>query len=148
MVAFGTWQVLQSNLLVAIVLLSPFWFLGIVMWKGLLIRITETQVIVMGPDKLSITKNSVVSSEHLTIPYSEMRSINIESIVMSENPMVIARYRNHRKEMFGGSISVPLPTISHGTKKTYFAENASRVDMEWLVKALKAFVFKKVSIRV
>jgi hypothetical protein len=41
-----------------------------------------------------------------------------------------------------------MPTIEHGTQKTTLADHVSEAEMEWLVKVLKAAVYKKAGKRV
>ncbi len=114
-IAFWTWGVSQSSLLFAAFSI-PFWVVGITMWKGILINISGVQYITTTPHNILITKNGIIFPKQQTITYSEIESIDV---------------------------GFSRPRIVHGTKKTYFAENVSEAEMKWLIKTLKAAIFKK-----
>lgn len=117
-IAFWTWGASQSSLLFAAFSI-PFWIVGITMWKGILIGISGTQYITTTPHNILITKKGIIFPKYQTVTYSEIESIDI------------------------GSVKPRVPTIVHGTKKTYFAENVSEAEMKWLINTLKATIFKK-----
>ncbi|NQU42539.1 hypothetical protein HQ520_04590 [bacterium] len=120
---------------------------GLGMWRGILIGITETQELLLGPDTLSVIKKSVVSSKQLEIPYAEIESVDVQSF-MPRDPFTMARYMRHFTRMSGMWGGISLATIAHGTKKTHVGENVSEAEAKWLVKMLKAVVFKRAGQRV
>jgi hypothetical protein len=120
----------------------PFWIVGIGMWRGILIGITETQQLRLGPVTLSIFKKSVVSSKHIEIAHCDIASIDMKPFI-PRDPFTMARYLRHFLHTQGAWGGVPLATIAHGTKKTLFAENVSEAEAEWLIKMLKAVIAKQ-----
>ena len=142
-IAFWTWGASHGSLLFAAFSI-PFWIIGFGMWRGMLIGITETQNITIDTDTLFFRKKSLVSLKDISLSYSEIESITIENMV-PRDPFTMTRYMRHfmrRSNMMGG---IPLPTVSHGTKKTHFAENISEAEMQWLIRILKALVFNKIA---
>jgi hypothetical protein len=117
----------------------PFWVVGIFMWRGVLLGITERQTIAIGRASLTITRKSLVSKKRQSIPYSEIQTISIEALV-PRDPFTMARHMRGFNSFTAGSIGFQLPTISHGTKQTRFAEHVSDAEMKWLVKTLNVIV--------
>ncbi len=140
-VAFWTWGASQGSWAFAAFSI-PFWAVGIFMWRGVIIGLTEREEIGVGPDELTIFKKSVVSSRLKAVPYSDIESIDIENII-PRDPVTMARHMRHFTNPTGMTTGLPMPTIVHGTKKTNFAENVSEAEKKWLTKVLKAIVYKK-----
>ena len=140
-ITFWTWGAAQGSMLFAAFSI-PFWIIGLGMWRGILIGITETQEVRLGPDTLTIIKKSVVSSKQLDIPYNEIESIDVQSF-MPRDPFTMTRYMRYFTRMSGMWGGIPLATIAHGAKKTHVGENVSEAETKWLVKMLKAVVFKR-----
>jgi hypothetical protein len=145
-IAFWTWGAAQGSILFAAFSI-PFWIVGLGMWRGILIGITETQELRLGVDMLTVLKKSVVSTRQLEIPYCEIESIDVQSF-MPRDPFTMTRHMRHFTRMSGMWGGIPLATIVHGTKKTHIAENVSEAEIKWLVKTLKAVLFKKAGKRV
>jgi hypothetical protein len=145
-IAFWTWGAAHGSILFAAFSI-PFWVVGIGMWRGILIGITETQELRLDTDMLTILKKSVVSTKQLQIPYNEIESIDVQSF-MPRDPFTMTRHMRHFTRMSGMWGGIPLATIVHGTKKTHIAENVSEAETKWLVKMLKAVLFKQAGKRV
>jgi len=140
-IAFWSWGASRASLLFAAFSL-PFWAVGLAMWVGLLISITETQVIGLERDGLTLTKRSLLRSKVYTIPYAEIESIDTENLML-RNPFHTARYMRMFTPTRRTVMGILLPTISHGTKKVYLAEYVSDAEMEWLVRVLKGLVYRR-----
>ncbi len=128
------------------VLLTPFWVVGLAACRGILIGITERQELRLGPDTLFVIKKSVISSKQFEIPYGAIKSIDVECVVTGA--LTWARYAKHDTRTTGSQTGTLLATIAHGAQKTHVGEDVSEPEMRWLVKMLKAVVFKRTGKRV
>ena len=140
-VAFWTFGAAQASILFALFSI-PFWVVGIFLWRGILIGMTETQIIGIGRDALTLSSTSLLSSKEKSIPYAEIQSIRVEAFA-PRDPFTMARHMKavNSNAMRTGGLS--LPTITHGTKKSRFAEGLSEPEMDWLVRMLKMIVMGK-----
>ncbi len=145
-ISLWTWAASQGSIIFAAFSI-PFWVVGLGMWRGILIGITESQELRFGADTLSVLKRSVVSTKRIEIPYKEIESIDVQ-FFMPRDPFTMTRYMRHFTQMSGMWGGIPLTTIVHGTKKTHIAENVSDAETKWLVKMLKAVLFKRTGKRV
>ena len=121
---------------------TPFWVAGIIMWRGIIIGLTERQEISVGPDELAILKKSAVSSRREAVPYSDIDTIEVDRLI-PRDPFTMVRHMQRFTDPSGMMGGLPMPTIVHGAKKAHFAENVSEAEMKWLVRMLKAIVYKK-----
>lgn len=144
-IAFWSWGAAQTSVVFAAFSI-PFWVIAVTMWVGLGISITQTQNIALEYEALVLTKKSVIHTKVHIIPYSEIESLDTES-VYPRNPFRMIRHRDqfaHTLRVTG----VLLPTIWHGTKKVRFAEHVSEAEMKWLVQVLKTLVYDRIGRKV
>lgn len=139
-IAFWSWGASRASLLFAAFSI-PFWIVGIAMWTGILVGATETQTIDLDYDALVLSKRAILFSRTRAIPYAEIGGIDTET-PNPRNPFRSLQYMRPYSRI-SRSMGMPLPTISHGTKKVHFAEYVSEAEMEWLVRMLKALVYRK-----
>jgi hypothetical protein len=104
----------------------------------------ESQGIILEGDTLTICKYRPIFSRIHNIPTSEVTSIDIEW-GMPKNPATL--YRNISDVAFGKK-GIPLPTVTHGKRKTHFGDILSKPEREWLVRILKAAVRRQTGRRV
>jgi len=141
-IAFWTWGASQGSVIFAAFSI-PFWVTGFIMWKGIIVNITQQQAIVIQPDTLTIIKKSPISSQKIVIPYSEIDSIELTSTIAT-NPITMPRHIGYSSHMPQNPQGILLPTITHGIQKTHFAENVSEPEMEWLVEVLNQLLVNKI----
>jgi hypothetical protein len=118
----------------------PFWIMDLLMWRGILIGVTERQTLSVDRESLTVEKRSVVSSGRIVVPIEDIRSVELDR-ARATNSFTMARYMR-RASGLAWDRGIDLPTITHGTSKTRFAEHVSEAEMEWLVTVVRAIVHR------
>lgn len=120
---------------------------GFSIWGGVLTGSTETQELYLGADELSVSKKGFIEARKLTIPYTGIQAIDVQSFT-PRSPFAMARYMGHFAQGPWPWSGIPLITLVHGKRKTRIAENLSEAESKRLVLILKAVVFKRTGRRV
>lgn len=130
-ITFWTFGAAQGSVFFALFSI-PFWIVGLLMMKGLIISIFGTQKISIERDKILIIKDSPFSTKELEISYNELQSIELQPLL--QNGFSVYKHMGN-----GGSftnMNTSLPTISYLTKEETIGESLSANDQKWLVNYL------------
>lgn len=139
-VAFWTWGALRFSALFALFSI-PFWLVGLGMFWGCIAAAWESQTIEIGREDIVLRKQSPLSRQTTRIGMAEIEAVGMESF-MPNNPFKAMRQARRLAPRASGRTGVLVPVISHGNMKTRFGESLSAAEMEWLVKVLKATIYK------
>lgn len=113
----------------------PFWLIGLTMLYGILASVFGYQEILIRTSDLIVRKFNVFNTSEVKIPYTVLRSIELENFY---------KYRNRTKNSFkmvasganDSGFASKTPTISYSNKQLFIGEHLSQADKEWLVETL------------
>lgn len=146
-IAFWTLGASQGSIFFALFSL-PFWAAGIYMLVSMINSLTERQRIRTSREEIAIQRIRPFFAKSHTIQYADIASVAVERRMPRNPGMSFRQWRQFGTGTSSDKDPIPLPTITHGTQKTFFAEEASEAEMTWLVNVLKAVIFQKTHKRV
>ena len=123
------------------VIVVPHMLIGIGFWWGIITGITESQEISLDTDSLVIQKTSALHARRTDIPYADIRVLETRRWV-PRNPITLIRYARET-ELFSCWGGIPMIEVQHRSRKIRFAETVSDAEREWLLRILKALLFRK-----
>lgn len=139
-VAVWTWLAAKGSVLFALFSL-PFWLVGLGMLRGIIGAVAERQLIEIGREELVLHRMSPFSHRTARICMAEIEAVSMEKW-RPNNPFDALRQAHRLTSRTASYTGIPVPTISHRGVKTRFGENLNEAEMDWLVKVLKATVYK------
>jgi hypothetical protein len=117
----------------------PFWFVGVNMMIGLFNSFDEDHIITITKDQVELLKNRPINSKEYHMKYSNIYSIKIAPMRIS-NPFSMAlNFRLMSKFNFMG---MQIPTINFENETVNFFDQGSDAEQEWIVRFLNS-VLKK-----
>ena len=129
------WTVMASQGSVFFALFSvPFWYVGIMMAKGVLTSLTQKQHIYMDKYTLRVKKQGL-----LTTSVKEFNIEDIDSITMKEKDIKNQGFKafSNISQATSGSSTMLLPTVTVGVDETKILENALELEQVWAVELLE-----------
>lgn len=137
--------------LASLLFMAPFLLfigaLGLYAWWGIFRLLTERQEITLGTDAVAVNRVRPLLSRNQSIRYDEVSAVEVryEKPTGPVRGLRLICYSFRINAMASG---LPLPTIAHGTKATYFAEYVTIEEMDWLVDVLRAAILRRTGKRV
>lgn len=133
-ISFWTFGAAQGSIFFALFSI-PFWIVGLLMIKGLIVSIFESQLIKIERDSLTISRKAPFLTKNLTISYSELSSIEMQSLLINTS----SPFKLYQKMGAGVSSFNPIskiPTVTYSTTEETIWENLSNPEQKWLVNYL------------
>jgi len=127
-VGLFTYAAVQAGQWVALLFSVPFWLVGIGIFSSGVNGLFERQFIEFTSREISIRKRRPFFPQRVEIPLSEIDWVSLGG---------------KGGQTADNTAAPPCPVISHGVKKTTFAENVSEAEKQWLVNVLKAFIARR-----
>lgn len=135
-IGFWTFMALKGDLLFALFSI-PFWVIGFTMLIGLINSISETQTLILSKSVLTYKKDRPIRSSNFVASVNDIESIKLKNFKVTNPFSVFGNFKMMSKmQRSFGTGGLEMPAILTGAKTTYFFEDASDAEQEWVTATL------------